>query len=97
MGSLVNSGFIGMLTDSCSFLAYTRHEYFRRILCNQLGEWADNGVTVMEDEQLGGLVQNICYNHAVRYFDISKSVKLYVNATIRAPATQSALWGLPFC
>ncbi len=67
----VLSGFIGMLTDSRSFLSYTRHEYFRRILCNLLGGWADDGIIALEDEQLGRVVQDICYNNAVRYFDIS--------------------------
>jgi len=60
--------FIGMLTDSRSFLSYTRHEYFRRILCNLLGEWADNGEVPADMELLGGIVQDICYRNAERYF-----------------------------
>ncbi|SDN54069.1 glucuronate isomerase [Acetanaerobacterium elongatum] len=66
----VLSGFIGMLTDSRSFLSYTRHEYFRRILCNQLGQWVKEGVIAMEDEALGRVVEDICYNNAVSYFGI---------------------------
>ncbi|WP_173477256.1 glucuronate isomerase [Paenibacillus pinihumi] len=62
------SRFVGMLTDSRSFLSYTRHEYFRRILCNLLGEWADNGEVPNDLELLGGMVQNISYYNAKNYF-----------------------------
>ncbi|MCL2056606.1 MAG: glucuronate isomerase [Oscillospiraceae bacterium] len=60
--------FIGMLTDSRSFLSYTRHEYFRRILCNLIGGWAENGEYPADMEFLGGLVRDISYNNAMRYF-----------------------------
>ena len=62
--------FIGMLTDSRSFLSYTRHEYFRRILCNLIGEWVDNGEYPNDEKQLGKLVQDICFYNAKKYFDI---------------------------
>lgn len=62
--------FVGMLTDSRSFLSYTRHEYFRRILCNLIGEWVENGEYPFDEEQLGQLVQDICFNNAKRYFDL---------------------------
>ena len=62
--------FIGMLTDSRSFLSYTRHEYFRRILCNLIGEWVENGEYPNDEKQLGQLVQDICYYNAERYFGI---------------------------
>lgn len=62
------SRFVGMLTDSRSFLSYTRHEYFRRILCNLLGKWAQNGEAPWDMNLLGEMVQNICYNNAVNYF-----------------------------
>ncbi|WP_270169453.1 glucuronate isomerase [Paenibacillus sp. SYP-B4298] len=62
------SRFVGMLTDSRSFLSYTRHEYFRRILCNLLGEWADNGEVPADLELLGSMVQNISYHNANSYF-----------------------------
>ncbi|AKL83981.1 UxaC [Bacillus atrophaeus UCMB-5137] len=62
------SRFIGMLTDSRSFLSYTRHEYFRRIVCNLIGEWAENGEAPLDAELLGGIVQGICYNNAKEYF-----------------------------
>ncbi len=72
MRSLANLGllsnFIGMLTDSRSFLSYTRHEYFRRIMCNLIGEWVENGQHPADYETLGGIVQDISYNNAVRYF-----------------------------
>lgn len=70
--SLANLGllgnFIGMLTDSRSFLSYTRHEYFRRILCNLIGGWVDRGEYPYHREWLFSLVKDICYNNAVEYF-----------------------------
>ncbi len=62
--------FVGMLTDSRSFLSYTRHEYFRRILCQLIGEWVDNGEYPDDEETLGKIVSDICYNNAERYFNI---------------------------
>jgi glucuronate isomerase len=62
------SRFVGMLTDSRSFLSYTRHEYFRRILCNMLSEWVEQGEAPYDMEWLGGIVQNICYVNAKEYF-----------------------------
>jgi glucuronate isomerase len=67
LGSL--GSFIGMLTDSRSFLSYTRHEYFRRILCNYLGELVDNGEYPLDLKLLGEIVENICYYNSKRYFD----------------------------
>ena len=64
------SKFNGMTTDSRSFLSYTRHEYFRRILCNLIGEWVENGEYPNDVEILGIIVQDICYNNAVNYFGI---------------------------
>ena len=60
--------FVGMLTDSRSFLSYPRHEYFRRILCNLIGEWAENGELPGDMELLGSTVQNISYYNAKNYF-----------------------------
>ena len=62
------SGFVGMLTDSRSFLSYTRHEYFRRILCNLIGGWVENGEFPQDYEILGDIVKNISYNNAINYF-----------------------------
>ena len=62
--------FIGMLTDSRSFLSYARHEYFRRILCSLLGSWMENGEYPMDLETVGGLVQDICARNAKRYFNL---------------------------
>lgn len=64
------SRFVGMLTDSRSFLSYTRHEYFRRILCNLLGKWAQDGEAPQDMDLLGNMVQNICYDNAVAYFGL---------------------------
>ncbi len=60
--------FVGMLTDSRSFISYPRHEYFRRVLCNLIGSWVENGELPADYETLGELVQGICYNNAVEYF-----------------------------
>ena len=60
--------FIGMLTDSRSFLSYTRHEYFRRILCNLIGHWVENGEYPADMTTLGNLVEDISYCNAARYF-----------------------------
>ncbi|PJI09190.1 MULTISPECIES: glucuronate isomerase [Clostridium] len=62
--------FIGMLTDSRSFLSYPRHEYFRRILCNLIGEWAEKGEIPNDIEELGSIVKGISYNNAKEYFKI---------------------------
>ena len=73
MISLANQGllgnFIGMLTDSRSFLSYTRHEYFRRILCELIGGWVENGEYPADDRILEKIVKGISYNNAVRYFE----------------------------
>ncbi len=72
--SLANLGmlstFVGMLTDSRSFLSYTRHEYFRRILCNVIGEWVENGELPNDTEFLGEIVSDISYNNAKNYFNM---------------------------
>ena len=62
--------FIGMLTDSRSFLSYPRHHYFRRILCSYLGELVENGEMTEDVEFVGNVVKDICYNNAVRYFGV---------------------------
>ncbi len=62
------SGFVGMLTDSRSFLSYPRHEYFRRILCNLLGTWVENGEFPADYETLSEIVRGICYENAKAYF-----------------------------
>lgn len=63
------SNFVGMLTDSRSFLSFTRHEYFRRILCNIIGTDVTNGELPNDIEFLGEIVNDICYNNAKNYFD----------------------------
>lgn len=72
MTSLANLGllgnFIGMLTDSRSFLSYSRHEYFRRILCDLIGTWVENGEYPKDMKNLEKIVKGISYNNAVRYF-----------------------------
>ncbi len=72
MKALANVGmlshFIGMLTDSRSFISYERHDYFRRIVCNILGEWAEQGKAVNDLDFLAQMVRNIGYENARRYF-----------------------------
>jgi glucuronate isomerase len=62
------SKFVGMITDSRSFLSYTRHEYFRRILCNILGQEMKDGLLPNDIDLVGSMVQDICYRNAARYF-----------------------------
>lgn len=74
LNSLSNMGvlstFVGMLTDSRSFLSYSRHEYFRRILCNLLGNEMDNGQIPDDEKWVGKIVQDICYYNAKNYFSL---------------------------
>ncbi|MBO6049537.1 MAG: glucuronate isomerase [Spirochaetales bacterium] len=63
------SRFVGMLTDSRSFLSYPRHEYFRRILCNMLGTWMEDGEIPADYDLVGTMVQDISFNNAKRYFE----------------------------
>jgi glucuronate isomerase len=60
--------FVGMLTDSRSFLSYTRHEYFRRILANLMGTEIEQGLLPNDIEMIGRMLQDICYHNAARYF-----------------------------
>lgn len=76
LASLGNlSGFVGMLTDSRSFLSYTRHEYFRRILCDIIGGWVDNGEFPYDEDILAEIVKGISYNNAVKYFGFDLETK----------------------
>jgi glucuronate isomerase len=77
MNALSNMGllsrFVGMLTDSRSFLSFPRHEYFRRILCNLFGSEIENGELPEDIEWTGKVIQNICYNNAKNYFNWQSS------------------------
>ncbi len=64
------SGFIGMLTDSRSFLSYARHEYFRRVLCGLLGQWMEDGEIPQDYDLVGPMVRDICYGNAAAYFGL---------------------------
>ncbi|WP_273565506.1 glucuronate isomerase [Maribacter halichondriae] len=76
MNTLSNMGilstFVGMLTDSRSFLSFTRHEYFRRILCNLIGKDVRNGELPRDEKLLGKIVADICYHNAKNYFDFNR-------------------------
>ncbi len=67
--------FVGMLTDSRSFLSYTRHEYFRRILCELVGEWVESGQYPADEKQLRELVEDICFYNTDRFFGFGISGK----------------------
>lgn len=77
------SRFVGMLTDSRSFLSFPRHEYFRRILCNMYGEEVENGELPNDIELIGKTIQDICYNNAKTYFNLQ-----YLDA---APTTANSI------
>ena len=62
--------FIGMLTDSVSVFSFIRHEYFRRILCNLMGRWIEDGDLPGDIRHIGGIVQDICFTNALRFFDV---------------------------
>lgn len=78
MKSLASLGllgnFVGMLTDSRSFLSYTRHEYFRRILCGMIGEWVEKGEYPDDINTLGKIVSDISYNNAKRFFSLEEVI-----------------------
>ena len=77
------SKFIGMLTDSRSFLSFPRHEYFRRLLCNMFGEEVENGELPNDIAWIGQIVQDICYNNARDYFNLQyldEPVKTTINS-----------------
>lgn len=63
--------FIGMLTDSRSVMSYTRHDYFRRILCSWIGEQVEKGFYPNDEKYLGNIIQDICFNNAKNYLNIS--------------------------
>ena len=73
MQALANLGtlsrFVGMLTDSRSFVSYPRHEYFRRILCNLIGKWVEEGEYPADMDKLTEIVSGICYYNSIRYFN----------------------------
>ena len=65
------SRFVGMLTDSRSFMSYPRHEYFRRLLCNILGGDMESGFLPGDFDLIGSMVEDICYKNAVQYFGMA--------------------------
>ena len=75
------SKFVGMLTDSRSFLSFPRHEYFRRLLCNMFGEEVENGELPNDIAWIGQVVQDICYNNARDYFNLQ-----YLDEPVKAAA-----------
>ncbi len=74
INALSNTGllsrFVGMITDSRSFMSYPRHEYFRRVLCNLLGRELERGELPDREDLIGGLIEDVCYRNAERYFGL---------------------------
>ncbi len=74
MNTLSNLGllsrFVGMVTDSRSFMSYPRHEYFRRVLCNLLGTDIEKGEIPDDDSLIGPMISNICYNNAAEFLSL---------------------------
>ena len=72
LDALSNAGllsrFVGMLTDSRSFMSYPRHEYFRRVLCNMIGKDIENGEIPNDEALVGQMIRNLCYGNARDYF-----------------------------
>ena len=79
------SRFVGMLTDSRSFLSYTRHEYFRRLLCDILGTEAERGLLPTDLDLLGGLVRDVCYRNAAGYFAFDLPTQTGAVKRVRPP------------
>jgi len=75
------SRFVGMITDSRSFMSYPRHEYFRRTLCNLIGRDVENGEIPNDDSLVGPMIRNICYKNAERYFDFGPGVTAQTRTT----------------
>ncbi|NNM67982.1 MAG: glucuronate isomerase, partial [Spirochaetales bacterium] len=75
--ALANNGllsrFIGMLTDSRSFLSFPRHEYFRRVLCRRVGQWMEDGLIPGDDGLAGGMVADICYRNARQFLGLPEN------------------------
>ena len=65
------AAFVGMLTDSRSFLSYPRHHYFRRILCNYLANLMEKGEMTADEEFVGNVISDICFNNSVNYFGLA--------------------------
>ena len=79
MNALSNCGllsrFVGMVTDSRSFMSYPRHEYFRRVLCNLIGTEIERGELPDSEELVGGMIRRICYQNAAEYLSLPMAEK----------------------
>ncbi len=86
LNALSNSGllsrFIGMLTDSRSFMSFPRHEYFRRVLCNLLGGEMESGLLPDDEELVGQMIKNICYNNAATYLALPSVQPISERSTV---------------
>lgn len=77
LNALANHGvlgtFIGMTTDSRSLASFPRHEYFRRLLCSQIGRWVEDGEYPLDEDALAHFVRDVCYDNANTYFRFAKT------------------------
>jgi glucuronate isomerase len=85
------SRFVGMITDSRSFMSYPRHEYFRRVLCNLIGRDVENGELPGDEGLLGPLIKNLCYENARRYFALSEGPRNTPNTRKGTKARSNSL------
>jgi len=94
MNALSNLGllsrFVGMVTDSRSFMSYPRHEYFRRVLCNLIGRDVENGEIPDDDALVGSMIRNICYENARRYLAFPETKTSGITAKRPAARRQRA-------
>jgi glucuronate isomerase len=81
------SRFVGMVTDSRSFMSYPRHEYFRRVLCDLIGRDVENGEIPNDDTLLGPMIRNLCYGNAERFLAMPGRIAARTTPKSRAPAS----------
>ncbi|MCU1309618.1 MAG: Glucuronate isomerase [Candidatus Angelobacter sp.] len=85
LNALSNAGllsrFVGMLTDSRSFMSFPRHEYFRRVLCNLIGDDVEKGLLPDKKELIGPMISNICFSNAANYFGLELPGQMNTSAS----------------
>ena len=85
------SRFVGMVTDSRSFMSYPRHEYFRRVLCNLIGQEVERGELPNDEALLGTMIRNICYSNARQYLALPEKREPAPGRSLRR-AERAAAW-----
>jgi glucuronate isomerase len=89
LNALSNAGllsrFVGMLTDSRSFMSFPRHEYFRRVLCNLIGDDVEKGLLPDKEELIGRMIKNICFSNAANYFGLQLNAQISSSVSATKP------------